>query len=303
MSRTTSPLLRILGKLAEPFRRARLCDAVQAIEGDVGSYYVSAAVIVKNEARYIREWIEFHRIMGVEHFFIYDNGSTDNLRELLEPYIQNKLITYHFCPGTRLQFPVYNDAAVRYANNTRWLAFIDADEFIVVHGQKITEFLKDFEDCSAVGVNWIMFDSDGKEKMPQSGFVISNYFRSLKDIDHPCNLHIKTIVDPRQVKFISNPHYIKLKGGRYVDENGQEIRSAFTQKNSTKQIQINHYYSKSVEEYMEKIARGCADGTAARQLDQEDYDYTIEGARHYDSGIGDIALKLKEIIPETYNGK
>ena len=218
-------------------------------------------------------------------------------------YIQDKLVTYHSCPGKRLQFPVYNDAAVRYANCTRWLAFIDADEFIVVHGQKIAEFLKEFEDCSAVGVNWIMFDCDGKEKMPQSGFVISNYFRSLKDIDHPCNLHIKTIVDPKQVKFIANPHYIKLKGGRYVDENGQDIRSAFTQRNSTKRIQINHYYSKSVEEYMEKIARGCADGTKARQPVQTDYDYTVEGARHYDSGIGDIAEQLKGIIPETYGSK
>lgn len=303
MSRTSSPLSRILGKLAEPFRRAGLCDAVQTIEGDVGSYYISIAAIVKNEARYIREWIEYHRIVGVEHFFIYDNGSTDNLRELLNPYIQDKLVTYHSCPGTCLQFPVYNDAAVRYAGKTRWLAFIDADEFIVVHGQNIANFLKGFEDCSAVGVNWIMFDSDGKEKMPQSGFVISNYFRTLQDINHPCNLHIKTIVDPSQVKYISNPHYIKLKGGRYVDENGHEIRSAFTRKNSTKHIQINHYYSKSVEEYMEKIARGCADGTEARQPVQTDYDYTVEGARHYDSGIGDIALKLKGIIPETYNGK
>ena len=303
MSGRFAPISRILGKITARLRRARLCSAVQAIEGDVGSYYVSIAAIVKNESRYIREWIEFHRIMGVEHFFIYDNGSTDNLRELLEPYIKNKLVTYHSCPGKCLQFPVYNDAAVRYAGCTRWLAFIDADEFIVVHGQKIAEFLKDFEDCSAVGVNWIMFDSDGKEKMPQGGFVISNFFRTLQDIDHPCNLHIKTIVDPRQVKYISNPHYIRLKGGRYVDENGNEIRSAFTRKNSTKRIQINHYYSKSVEEYMEKIARGCADETIARQPVRTDYDYTVERARHYDSGIGGIAEQLKGIIPETYGGK
>ncbi len=36
------------------------------------------AAIVKNEGRYLREWIEFHRLVGCTKFYIYDNNSTDN---------------------------------------------------------------------------------------------------------------------------------------------------------------------------------------------------------------------------------
>lgn len=39
--------------------------------------YLSIGAIFKDEAPYLAEWIEFHRLVGVEHFFLYDNLSTD----------------------------------------------------------------------------------------------------------------------------------------------------------------------------------------------------------------------------------
>ena len=41
-------------------------------------YKVSICAIFKNEAKYLREWIEFHKIVGVEHFYLYNNFSTDD---------------------------------------------------------------------------------------------------------------------------------------------------------------------------------------------------------------------------------
>ncbi|GMO23401.1 MAG: hypothetical protein Ta2B_02600 [Termitinemataceae bacterium] len=41
---------------------------------------LSIVAIVKNEASYIKEWIEYHRLVGVDRFYIYDDNSTDNLR-------------------------------------------------------------------------------------------------------------------------------------------------------------------------------------------------------------------------------
>ena len=45
------------------------------------SYNVSACAIFQNEAPYLKEWIEYHRLIGVEHFYLYNNGSTDNYDE------------------------------------------------------------------------------------------------------------------------------------------------------------------------------------------------------------------------------
>lgn len=36
--------------------------------------YLPICAIFKEEAPYLPEWIEFHRLMGVERFFLYDNG-------------------------------------------------------------------------------------------------------------------------------------------------------------------------------------------------------------------------------------
>ena len=42
----------------------------------------------KNEAPYLREWIEFNHIVGVDHFFLYNNNSEDNYEEIIEPYVK-----------------------------------------------------------------------------------------------------------------------------------------------------------------------------------------------------------------------
>lgn len=48
---------------------------------------LAICVIVKNEAPYMKEWIDYHRLVGVEKFYVYDNESTDSLLSVLAPYI------------------------------------------------------------------------------------------------------------------------------------------------------------------------------------------------------------------------
>ena len=48
---------------------------------------LAVAAIAKNEGPYIKEWIEFYIKQGVSHFLIYDNDSTDNMYDVLQPYV------------------------------------------------------------------------------------------------------------------------------------------------------------------------------------------------------------------------
>jgi len=41
---------------------------------------------IQNDSSKLREWIEFHRLVGVGAFMLYDNNSTDGLEEVLSPY-------------------------------------------------------------------------------------------------------------------------------------------------------------------------------------------------------------------------
>ena len=224
--------------------------------------YLSVVAIAKNEAPYIKEWIEYHKLLGVERFYFYDNGSTDDTCKVLEPYINDGTVIYNYCEGQGLQNSVYADAIYKYKNQTRWLAIIDLDEFIVpVEKNSIPDFLKDYEKYPGVGINWITFDSNGYKVKPTSngGLVTCNYARVSKNYNIEYNRHIKSIVNPKEVYDIYNPHFCIFKNdGFTVDENFKLITGPYTATHSSKKIRINHYYSKSEEEYNFKVARGRA---------------------------------------------
>ena len=102
---------------------------------------VAIALIVKNEARHIREWAAFHLRAGVSRFLIYDNGSSDGtidiLRETL-PAAARVVVPWRqvFSDawlGREIhnQVLAYAHAASNFGGGFRWMAFIDADEFLV----------------------------------------------------------------------------------------------------------------------------------------------------------------------------
>lgn len=225
--------------------------------------YLSIAAIMKNEGPYIKEWIEYHKIVGVERFYLYDNGSTDETKKVLEPYIKDGSVIYCYTDKKCMQMPVYANAIKNSRNQTRWLALIDLDEFIVpVEKNSIKDFLKDYEDYPAVGINWVMYDSSKREKMPDM-LVTEAYTTVHKDYNLKINLHIKSIVNPKEVvEDVGNPHCFIYKHDKLaVNENFETIDrgSAFTKYNSVKKIRINHYYTKSLQEYKQKTLRGNAD--------------------------------------------
>ena len=253
---------------------------------------LSVCAIMKNEAPYVREWIDYHRLLGVKRFYIYDNESTDNLKDVLSWYIKSGIVVYKYFPGAAQQLPAYNECLQNYRNETRWMAFIDADEFIVpVKKKTITSFLKDYEKYPGVGINWICFDSNGHETKPDGG-VLENYTRVHRDDGDPGNHHIKSIVQTAFVKEMINPHFATYYGDRMaVTENKEEIiekpnnqlARAFTDVVSVNKIRINHYFSKSMEEYKAKLERGRAPIKDVKRtfiqnqviFPDHKYDYTI----------------------------
>ena len=91
---------------------------------------LAVCAIAKNEGPYFKEWLDWHIGQGVEKFYIYDNESTDCTREVLAPYIESGIVEYIYYPGYRRQIAAYDDCIDRHRFDTRWLAFIDLDEFI-----------------------------------------------------------------------------------------------------------------------------------------------------------------------------
>ena len=62
-------------------------------------YDLAVTAIFKNEGRYLKEWLDYHLFAGVEHFYLYNNDSSDNYAEVLAPYIEKNLVTLTDVPG------------------------------------------------------------------------------------------------------------------------------------------------------------------------------------------------------------
>ena len=99
-------------------------------------FYLTLCAIAKNEGRYLKEWIEYHKMLGVEKFFIYDNESSDNTREILQPYIDSNLVEYRYFPGKKMQLKAYANCVKKHKHHTRYMGFLDIDEFIVLINPK-----------------------------------------------------------------------------------------------------------------------------------------------------------------------
>lgn len=235
--------------------------------------YLSVCAIAKNEGPYFREWIEWYRKMGVEKFFIYDNESQDETREVLDPYIRSGLVDYTFFPGKKRQLAAYDDCFERHRTETRWLAVLDLDEFVVpVQDKTIPDFLRRMERFSSVEINWLVYGSGGARKR-EPGTVMER-FRCHSLPDHPLNRYVKSIVDPRRVCTMTGCHEASRVSGKSADSHGNVLKKGFRDRRPQHDvIRINHYAIKSYEEFLQKRARGRARKDEIRDVSYfEQYD-------------------------------
>jgi hypothetical protein len=129
--------------------------------------FLAIAGIFKNVAPYILGWIAHHRLLDIHRFFIADNDSTDISPELFEALARLghvELIRHTTEPGTNPQIPAYQRLVELAGDRVRWMAFIDADEFIwpTNPGPDIEDFIRTLDargDVGALALNWATYGS------------------------------------------------------------------------------------------------------------------------------------------------
>jgi hypothetical protein len=211
-----------------------------------GPVYLAACALYRDEAPYLREWVEFHRLVGVERFFLYDHESVDDHLTVLAPYIDAGIVEVQRPPGSPPQAPAYRNCLERHRTDARWIAFIDIDEFLFSPtGKAVSELLREYERWPGVGVNWALFGSSGhRERQP--GLVIESYlFRTLSPDGERT---IKSVVQPERVLDFNDAHSFRYDDGYAVDERKRAIDSPpfwSSGRHSTERLRLNHYTTKS----------------------------------------------------------
>ena len=245
-----------------------------AVDKNLFLYNLAVVSIMKNEAPYVKEWLDYHILAGVEHFYIYDNESPDNLKEVLQPYIDAGVVTYIFYPGKARQYEAYNESIQNFRFFCRYIAFIDADEFIFPQNNKsivevVDEILADKPTAGGLAVNIYYFGSNNLETADYSKGVMERFTRRAPVDWLPVmtasgaiggTAHVSTITNPRRVNFFFNPHFaIYFESYHAVNEEGKTVPSFSNNPPTVNKIVMNHYCIKSKEEYLKKISRGTAD--------------------------------------------
>ena len=101
-----------------------------AVDKNLFLHDLAIVATLKDEGPYLKEWLDYHLLAGVDHFYLYDHESTDNYAEIVKPYIDAGLVTSTPYPNNISMYMAYNDAIKRFKFFNRYMAIIDIDEFI-----------------------------------------------------------------------------------------------------------------------------------------------------------------------------
>jgi hypothetical protein len=226
-------------------------------------YNVCLCGIFKNEGNYLDEWIQYHLVAGIDHFYLYNNNSDDNYLEILQPYIEIGVVDLVEWPFNHSQMTAYNDCYDKHRNDTQWLTFIDVDEFICpIATDNIKSWLQSYENYPGVAVYWKQFGSNGQLIHDNDKLVIEQYTQCWSKpsvfTKMFCNMdfiisdfnNMHTIKS--QVLGLSIPPVNQYK--RLISF-GVNLIPIFNYKDK---IQINHYWGKAYDTFQEKLNRSDA---------------------------------------------
>jgi hypothetical protein len=190
---------------------------------------IALCCVFQNEANWLKEWIEFHRLIGVERFYLYNNMSTDAFQLVLSPYVREGIVELYDFPQAPFrntdQPTVYNHALRKARKLHKWLAIIDTDEFIVpMHTNSLKDYLRAYEDCAGIYPHWILFGTSQIKELEAGELLVDKLIRR-SPLQEKHNHFKKAIVQPLMTKKVTTAHECAhIAGGKVRKPSDVELR-------------------------------------------------------------------------------
>ena len=221
----------------------------------------------KKENKYIKEYIDHYKALGIDKIFLYDNNDIDDekFEDVLSDYVKDdfiKIFNYRgkVAPQLKIMEKCYNSNKNKYD----WFIFFDIDEFIHLNNyNRIKEFLakKKFKNCKLIYFNCVRH-TDNNLLYYDNRSVAERFPTILWDSKM---YTLKTIIrgkTKRNIRFRTT-HWLNrgLRGGCNVFGESviptRKVRLGYKINDPKfKQYYIDHYCFKSTEEYINKINKG-----------------------------------------------
>ena len=244
--------------LASEFLKGAMPD-LEAMREPEG---VAVCAIGRKENRYAVEWVEHYLDLGVDKIFIYDNNRPEDgeqLADVLQPYVDEDLV--EITPWTGRQKQAYEDCYNRHNKEFAWMGFFDFDELLWIQYESTAEELLEHFDADVVVMNWkVMTDNGLLHYEPKP---MKERFTEGRDTGFAINRHVKSFVHTGITGISFNdPHCPNAPKLKVVNVHGDEVKQVPIQDIVIHDTAcINHYDTKTAEEWVEKNRRGWPDAT------------------------------------------
>ena len=222
---------------------------------------VCICLIGKNENLYVKEFIDYYLLSGVKKIFIYDNNDIngENFKDIIQDDYSKRVEIIDVRGMTSIQIPIYNYCYKNNYDKFDWIGFIDFDEYLFIkNNSNINSFLsnKRFEKCELVFFNWMIYNDNNLIKYDNR--TLSKRFKKPKSLHN----HGKSFVRGGNNKLlIPSTHIPGINVHSFCNSKGEKIypkNFINTKKENSPLAYIKHYYTKTVEEFCNKINKGNA---------------------------------------------
>ena len=249
--------------LIDPYWYLLLVIARLKHKKNIKKYRTSICAIFKDESLSIKEWIEFHKLIGIDHIYLYNNNTTDSSLDIIKPYENSGFVTLtDWILPPPCQSQAYQHFREHFWEETNWVAFIDLDEYICPkRALDINDWLNDFEGYPCVTMYWRMFGSSGLIEHDNSRLITEQYtiaWDKYNDIGKPF-FNTRFEAAPASLKNIHElPGLLRLFGCKFKIPPINEFkyfsrfkcnRIGLFHSIEDFSLQLNHYATKSYLEY------------------------------------------------------
>ncbi|KAK1289745.1 hypothetical protein QJS10_CPB18g00511 [Acorus calamus] len=243
------------------------------------AHALCACTMLRNQARFLREWVTYHARVGVGRWFVYDNNSDDGLELTVASLVSSGFeVTRHAWPWVKTQEAGFAHCAVR-ARQARcaWVAFTDVDEFLYLPNVNRMTSPAPMREVLArlprmigeVRVACHSFGPSGRIRAPARGVTVGYTCRLASPERH------KSIMRPEALdgSLVNVVHHFRLGDG-YGYENLERA-----------EVVVNHYKYQAWEVFKEKFYRRVATYVADWQ------EKGNEGSKDRAPGLGTEAIE------------
>lgn len=225
---------------------------------------VAICAMFQNEATFLKEWIEYHRLIGVSHFYLYNNNSTDGYLAVLKPYLEEGIVELFNVPfdstvfrdfaktHNTVQICCYDHAIAMSAKANTWLAIIDSDEFIALASSiDLPTFLKRYKMVGGVVAYWQVYGTSNVWDILPGELMLEKLVNKFPQ-DYDENWQFKSIVRPKYARCHS-PHSCRFSDDRVaVTQDFKRFKHGKPYPHiPVDKIRINHYTFRTEKFYNE----------------------------------------------------